>query len=122
MNKSFESFYEAWAYFVELNERFPDKLIKCSAKSPWEVSVVELPKSEPAKPRHKELRKANTYVISDIEPYKSPLGTGVVGSRMARREELKRHNCREVDPSEFKPAYINERFTKKHGLQLSGEA
>jgi hypothetical protein len=43
------------------------------------------------------------YVAGDIKPYLSPLGTGEITSRSHRREELKRHDCREVDPSEWKP-------------------
>lgn len=57
-------------------------------------------------------------VIPDIQPYESPLGTGEISSRRARREEMKRHNVREVDPSEFKPKYTNERFARKYGLPL----
>lgn len=68
---------------------------------------------------HNRERRATLQIISDIEPYKSPLGTGVVGSRRERREELKRSGCREVDPSEFKAQYKNERFARKHGLPLS---
>jgi len=45
------------------------------------------------------LRGDGLQVIRDIDPYMSPLGTGEVGSRRARREELKRHNCVEVEPS-----------------------
>ncbi len=40
------------------------------------------------------------YIQSDLPAYKSPLGTGVIEGRAARREDLKRGNCREVDPSE----------------------
>ena len=39
--------------------------------------------------------------MPDTRPYLSPLGTGEVSSRSQRREELKRHGCREVDPSEL---------------------
>jgi hypothetical protein len=57
------------------------------------------------------------YVVRDTPAYKSPLGDGlVIEGRAARREHLKRNNCREVDPSEFAPRYKNERFAKKHGL------
>lgn len=61
------------------------------------------------------------YIQSDLPAYKSPLGTGVVDGRAARREELKRHNCREVDPSEFNPVYRNPEFARKHGLELGGD-
>lgn len=39
-------------------------------------------------------------ITRDIPAYVSPLGTGVIDGRTARREEMKRHNVREVDPSE----------------------
>lgn len=42
-------------------------------------------------------------VISDLPSYMSPLGTGLIDGRSARREDLKRAGCREVDPSEWKP-------------------
>lgn len=48
-------------------------------------------------------RGAGLQIIGDIKPYMSPLGTGEVSSRHQRREELKRNNCREVDPSEKTP-------------------
>jgi hypothetical protein len=48
---------------------------------------------------------ARPFVRSDIPAYKSPLGTGVIDGRAARREDLKRNNCREVDPSEHKVEY-----------------
>lgn len=39
-------------------------------------------------------------VMSDAAAYLSPLGTGEIDGRYARREDMKRGNCREVDPSE----------------------
>ena len=52
-------------------------------------------------------------ILGDIPEYLSPLGTGLITSRSQRREELKRNNCREVDPSEFKPTYINPKNKAK---------
>ena len=46
-------------------------------------------------------RVAGPMVRSDLPAYKSPLGTGVIDGRAARREDLKRGDCREVDPSEW---------------------
>lgn len=54
-------------------------------------------------------------IMSDIEPYRSPLGTGEITSRSHRREDLKRGGCREVDPGEFKPVYHSKRFAEKIG-------
>lgn len=48
------------------------------------------------------VRAAAPMIQSDLPAYKSPLGTGWVVGRAARREEMKRHNVREVDPSEFR--------------------
>ena len=40
------------------------------------------------------------YIMGDLPGYKSPLGTGWIEGRRARREDLARGGCREVDPSE----------------------
>jgi len=40
------------------------------------------------------------FIWRDLPAYKSPLGTGVIDGRRARREDLARAECREVDPSE----------------------
>lgn len=48
-------------------------------------------------------------VVGDIEPYRSPLGTGEITSRSHRREDLKRGGCREVDPSEYKHPPVKPR-------------
>lgn len=68
--------------------------------------------------RHTEAR----HWITDLPGYFSPLGDGKwVEGRTARREHLKRNNCREVDPSEWKPGYRNANFAKKRGLKLTEE-
>ena len=60
------------------------------------------------------VRAVAPMIQSDLPAYKSPLGTGWVEGRTARREEMKRHNVREVDPSEFRrsppvePAWVAE--------------
>lgn len=57
---------------------------------------------------------------SDIPAYISPLGTGEITSRSQRREELKRHGLREVEPSEGPhrdgSRYQSEKFMAKHGI------
>jgi hypothetical protein len=55
-------------------------------------------------------------VLSDLKAYSSPLGDGVIDGRAARREHLKRTGCRETDPSEWRPTYINPEFAAKRGL------
>lgn len=72
---------------------------------------------------HRALRaeQAGPYIVSDLPAYKSPLGTGWVEGRAARRDEMKRHNVREVDPSEYKPTYHNREFAKKVGKEWAGD-
>ena len=72
---------------------------------------------DPGRPR----RAAGPYVASDLPAYKSPLGTGVVDGRAARREDLKRNNCREVDPGEFKPVFRDAKFCKQAGIEQTGD-
>lgn len=60
-------------------------------------------------------------VMRDIPEYKSPLGTGLIGSRSARREDLKRGNAREVDPSEYRATFKNPAFAAKRGLRIEAE-
>lgn len=44
-----------------------------------------------------------------FQDYRSPLGTGPITSRNQRRDDLKRGNCREVDPSEYKHPPVKPR-------------
>lgn len=59
----------------------------------------------------------------DLPPYLSPLGTGEVTSRTQRAEELKRADCREVDPSERSSLgpYQNQRWMQAKGLRQPKE-
>lgn len=63
---------------------------------------------------------AMPYIASDIKPYQSPVTGKVIESRSARREDLARTGCREVDPSEFKPIYKNYEFCQKRRLPYMG--
>lgn len=56
--------------------------------------LVEVPTDLP---RPKRL---TPYIQSDLPAYQSPLGNWMVDGRTARREEMARHQVREVDPSE----------------------
>ena len=52
-------------------------------------------------------QSSGPFVWSDLPGYVSPLSEPGkdpkwIEGRAARREELKRNNCREVDPSEFR--------------------
>jgi len=53
-------------------------------------------------------RIGSPMVVRDIH-YRSPISGQEITSRSARREEMKRHNVREVDPSEFTPRYAKRR-------------
>ena len=44
--------------------------------------------------------QSGPYIIRDTPGYRSPLGTGWIEGRAARREDMARGDCREVDPSE----------------------
>jgi len=57
------------------------------------------------------------YVRGDLPEYISPVTRKPVDGRAARREDLKRAGCREVDPGEFKPTYHNRDFAKRHGKE-----
>lgn len=72
------------------------------------------------KPMEAPDRVCAPRVQSDTQAYESPLGTGMIDGRTARREDLKRSGCRGVDPDEFKPRYVNEKFARKRGLPFDG--
>ncbi len=55
------------------------------------------------------------FLWNDLPGYRSPLGTGYIEGRAARREDLKRGNCREVDPSEFTPRLVNPKNAGQSG-------
>lgn len=61
-------------------------------------------------------RIARPFVVSDVT-YKSPLSGKEVTSRSQRREEMKIHNVREVDPGEWKPTY----HKKENAISAGGE-
>lgn len=52
------------------------------------------------KPSLRRSKPTGPYMVTDIPAYRSPLGTGVIEGRSARREDMARGECREVDPSE----------------------
>jgi hypothetical protein len=45
--------------------------------------------------------------------YVSPLSLQPITSRSQRREEMKAHNVREVDPSEHKPVYRSRKWAER---------
>jgi hypothetical protein len=66
-------------------------------------------------------RQSRVQIMRDLPAYKSPLGDGVIEGRAARREHLKRNNCREVEPSEWKGGVRNHDFAKRWGVQPTGD-
>jgi hypothetical protein len=69
----------------------------------------------------KRAPQVGPMIIRDTPEYRSPIDGRLIDGRAARREDLKRSGCREVDPSEFTPVLRNERFAKKAGLQVGGD-
>lgn len=62
-------------------------------------------------------------VIRDIPEYRSPVGDHkLITSRSARREDLARHGCVEVEPRKRPRGYANPRWAAKKGLPVSEEA
>lgn len=72
-------------------------------------------------PERDEIRMP--MIISDIPDYTSPIDGRLISGRAQRREDLKRNNCVEWEPSmsPTKGKYKNEAFCKKRGLQVSEE-
>lgn len=56
------------------------------------------------------------YTAGDLPEYVSPVTGKPVDGRRARREDLARNDCREVDPSEFRVEYQNRAWAAKKGL------
>lgn len=84
--------------FVRRNGRFVNKTTgKPMLPNNWTSQPVAMPS-----------------VQSDIEPYKSPLGNYMVDGRAARREDLKRNGCREVDPSEYEPVFRSPKLEERY--------
>jgi len=61
------------------------------------------------------------YVVSDIEPIKSPIDGKMITSRSQLHYELEKHGKRVQDPSESptKGAIKNTKFAAKRGLTVS---
>ncbi len=59
-----------------------------------------------------ENRVCAPMVVKDVT-YKSPLSGKEITSRSERREEMKRHNVREVDPSEHRVTYESKARAEK---------
>lgn len=74
------------------------------------LDVASLPKAEPVGP----------YLQSDYPAYRSPLGTGWVDGRTARREEMKRHDCVPFErQGNYRGGIRNPDFAKRRGIDLT---
>ena len=54
------------------------------------------------------------YFMSDTPDYFSIASGKMISGRAARREDLKRTGCREVDPSEAPKGYINPKYERRY--------
>lgn len=63
------------------------------------------------------------HVISDIPEYASPIDGRMITTRSERRDDLKRNNCVEYEPSmsPTKGKFRNKKFCEKRGIQVSEE-
>lgn len=64
---------------------------------------------------------APAAIVPDLPDYRSPIDGRVVSGRAARREDLRRNNCVEIDPPARPRGFKNPRFAAKHGLPLNQE-
>lgn len=64
-------------------------------------------------------------IISDIPEYTSPIDGRMITSRSQRRDDLKRNNCVEYEPSlsptKGQAKFRNKAFAEKRGLTVSEE-
>lgn len=60
------------------------------------------------------------YIRGDLPAYQSPVTGKMIEGRAARREDLARSGCREVDPSEYKPIYKDYEFCQRRRLPYMG--
>lgn len=61
-------------------------------------------------------------VMRDTPEYHSPIDGRLISSRSARREDLKRNGCIEIDPPRKPKGYKNKAYAKKHNLPLREDA
>jgi len=64
-------------------------------------------------------------IISDIPAYASPIDGRMITTRSERRDDLKRNNCVEYEPSlgptKGQAKFRNPEFCKKRGLKVAEE-
>lgn len=95
------------------------------ARYVWDSAIKKFvdPKTREPMPIKDDNAIVTPQIVSDIEPYRSPVDGAYVGGRASRREDLKKHDCVPYEPTKSKPkGFSNPKFAKKHGLKLSEEA
>lgn len=95
------------------------------ARYVWDKTIHKFvdPKTREPMPIKDDNAIVTPQIISDIEPYRSPVDGGYVGGRASRREDLKKHDCVPFEPLTNRPRGIgNPKFAKKHGLKLDEAA
>lgn len=70
------------------------------------ASTGEIEDTDPAAPVKMPM------VCPDLPPYVSPVTGKVIDGRVARREDLKRTGCREIDPTEWRGEYRKEKYDR----------
>jgi len=74
-------------------------------------------------PGKREYTPSSPMIMKPMPEYQSPVDNRVINSRQERKDDLKRNNCVEWEPS-MSPTqgkFRNERFAKKRGLTVAEE-
>lgn len=79
-----------------------------------ETYVMEDESKKPVPVVHVK-RAAGYEIMPDLPEYESPISGRPISGRVARREDLKKNNCREVDPSESR--HLKEKRAEKLELK-----
>ncbi len=77
----------------------------------------------PVPPLDDETKIFAPMIVRDIPAYRSPIDGRIINTRSERRDDLRRHNCVEYEPSlsPTKGRIRNEKFAANRGLQVSEE-
>lgn len=116
---TFDNSQDAWDFMVSSNQE-SEAIFSIPFRNPsivFERTKEEYSPKETQKHDRAGEKNGKSLCWSDIPEYISPITRKPVDGRYARREEMKRHNVREVDPSENIGPYENKRFIEKHGIR-----
>lgn len=129
--KEFENSTEALKFWEANHGRcVPEGSMGYTVRPPIRVSVDYKVGFVPAKQEKKEIdKRAHGFACptlmtraADKNPYRSPVDGKPIMNHLQRVDDLKRHGCREVDPSETlakRDGYTNPEFCRKRGLKVS---